>query len=228
MVQAERHTHRVWIKLCARGWLCADVLVAMSTILAIWMSVLVTPAWAEDTVTARVAYVGDGDTIWLDSWLPASQARQRVRILGIDAPEICQEGGVAARDALREKIQGQAVRLLFEKDEAQRKDAYGRWLARLELPTMGAHGAAQAPMLDVGRWLVAEGHAWSSASPGQRSRYRAEQAAARSAKKGLWHTPDQTKLARQNLEQTQTLRPLAPWRFRRINGPCALKNKETH
>jgi micrococcal nuclease len=78
---------------------------------------------------AVVAQVGDGDTVTLDTG-------QKVRLLGIDAPEMEKEGLPAdflahkAKQVLTGLAQGQRVRLEYDR---LRYDRYGRTLAYLFL-----------------------------------------------------------------------------------------------
>jgi micrococcal nuclease len=99
---------------------------------------------ADDLIyTARVSHVFDGDTLWVR---PADGGRSRkLRIKGIDAPEICQAGGLAARDALRERLSGLTVTV-----HEHSRDTYGRPLVDL---AMGSE--------DIGAWMVRQGWAWS-------------------------------------------------------------------
>ena len=126
--------------------------------------------WAQ--LDAVVTYVGDGDTLYVQS--AQEPGRQRaVRLHGIDAPEICQDGGPAARQALQARVLGQPVQLL-----PLGTDDYGR-----ELAVVTWHGQ------DLGRWLVEQGLAWSYAVGSQRSPYAIEQGLARSEKRGLFAQP---------------------------------------
>jgi endonuclease YncB( thermonuclease family) len=113
------------------------------------------------------AWVIDGDTI--------DVARVRIRLLGIDAPESDQtctdpEGkrwycGHAATHVLIRHLAGHRLRC-----GAVGFDKYHRTLAVCALPD----GA------DVNAWLVREG--WAVAY----GHYRAEEAQARAAKRGIW------------------------------------------
>lgn len=73
----------------------------------------------------RVKYVYDGDTILIDSG-------ERVRYVGIDAPEIGREGketefmALEARDVNRQLVAQSKIRLEFDEE---RKDRHGRVLA---------------------------------------------------------------------------------------------------
>jgi endonuclease YncB( thermonuclease family) len=120
------------------------------------------------TYTARVTRVFDGDTLWVE---PLAGGRYRkLRLDGVDAPEICQTRGSAARDALASHALDKVVTV-----RVRAWDAYGRALARVS--TGGQ---------DVGAVLVQGGHAWSSrwrSSPGP---YAAEEARARAERKGVF------------------------------------------
>lgn len=78
----------------------------------------------------RVAKVYDGDTIVLKNG-------KRVRLLGINAPEVesrfrtSEPGGYAAKKWLQEKLQNKSVHLQFDQE---RYDRYKRLLAHLFLP----------------------------------------------------------------------------------------------
>ena len=96
------------------------------------------PAWA-----GVVTYVVDGDTVYVR---PLSGGSPRsVRVLGMDAPEICQDGGQAARDALQARVFQRQVQV-----QGQGTDDYGRELGTIYLG-----------LEDVGQWMVQRGFAWS-------------------------------------------------------------------
>lgn len=96
------------------------------------------PAW-----TGVVTHVVDGDTVYVRPL--AGGVSRSLRLLGMDAPEICQEGGVAARDALNERVFQRQVQV-----QVHSTDDYGRDLVRLYLASE-----------DVGQWMVQRGHAMS-------------------------------------------------------------------
>lgn len=121
--------------------------------------------------SARVSYIFDGDTLWVR---PSDGGRSRkLRIEGIDAPEICQKGGEAARDALRARLSGQVVTVT----EHQR-DAYGRPLIDLAL---GGE--------NMGAWMVEQGWAWSYRWHADDGPYAREERVARSSRRGLFAEP---------------------------------------
>ena len=92
----------------------------------------------------QVTHVSDGDTLWVKP--EHGSAARKVRLLGLDAPELCQAGGVAARAALQGLVAGQPVQV-----KVNFQDTYGRDLAHLRVAGR-----------DVGAALVSSGHAWSS------------------------------------------------------------------
>lgn len=117
---------------------------------------------------ARVSRVFDGDTLWVK---PLEGGRYRkLRIDGIDAPEICQAGGTASRDALARRVLNQVVAV-----SVRQHDDYGRGLATL------THQDD-----DIAAWMVAQGQAWSyrwRRSPGP---FQDEEARARRGRKGVF------------------------------------------
>lgn len=90
-----------------------------------------------------VTYVADGDTVHV---LPLrGGVPVKVRIHGIDAPEICQPGGTVARDAMVQRVQGRKVVVYV-----RAHDKFGRAVARV---TQGGE--------DIGQMLVRQGLAWA-------------------------------------------------------------------
>lgn len=86
----------------------------------------------------------------------------------MDAPEICQAGGVAARAALAQRVSGRMVTV-----SPRRRDSYGRTVASLHL---GGE--------DIAGWMVGRGQAWSGGGP-----YQALQVQAQAARRGLFADP---------------------------------------
>lgn len=122
--------------------------------------------------------VYDGDTIHL-------RGGYRVRLLGINAPEVEgryrseEAGGDAARDWLRQRLEGQKVRLEFDKE---RRDHYNRLLAHV-FTADGEH---------LNLRLVEEGLAVVSLIPPNfkySDQLAQAQERAEAAKRGLWSMP---------------------------------------
>jgi endonuclease YncB( thermonuclease family) len=132
-------------------------------------------AAAAGTEAVTVRHVLDGDSVILTD-------RRQVRLIGINAPEFAKDGkpdeplAAAARDRLRELVQGKSVRLVLEEEQ---RDHYGRWLAHLVL--MDGRSVEEA--------LIKDGLASAIAIPpnvGQWRRLFEAEGAARAARRGLW------------------------------------------
>ena len=103
----------------------------------------ITPGMPASQWVGWVTKVVDGDTLHVQ---PAQGgASQKLRIKGIDAPEVCQAWGMQSREALARLVWGQRVTV-----QLNDVDDHGRWLAQVFV-----NGE------DVGARLVAQGHAWS-------------------------------------------------------------------
>jgi endonuclease YncB( thermonuclease family) len=123
------------------------------------------PGFALDGV---VTHVSDGDTLWLKT----AHGRRpiKLRLLGIDAPEICQSGGAQSRQALIALVQGRQVHV-----EAKGRDTNGRRL-----------GLLSRDGDDIGARMVRDGQAWSYRYKGNPGPYVAEEREARAARRGLF------------------------------------------
>ena len=115
-----------------------------------------------------VTYVPDGDTVFVR---PASGGKPvKIRIDGVDAPEICQAYGQASRQALQMRVLYQTVNVV-----GRRRDSYGRVLARIRWQ-----------QADVGDWMVRQGHAWSYRYRRDAGPYADQEEQARAARRGLF------------------------------------------
>lgn len=86
---------------------------------------LYAPCGAADTLTGRVVGVHDGDTITM---LDASHTQHKIRLAGIDAPELGQAYGKASRNHLAERIAGQTVTVEWHKlDRYGVSSRYGKY-----------------------------------------------------------------------------------------------------
>lgn len=122
----------------------------------------------DEAYEARVTRVSDGDTLWVKPL--AGGSYRKLRLDGVDAPEICQDGGVAARDALSGRLLEQTVTVT-----ERRRDDYGRALVRLK------HRGD-----DVAGWLVGEGWAWSYHWRHSDGPFAIEETLARKGRKGIF------------------------------------------
>ena len=130
------------------------------------------------TLAAEVRYVIDGDTVVLANG-------QHLRLIGINAPELGQDGApdqplaAPARARLAALVEHRRVTLAFERE---RQDHYGRQLAHVLL----ADGS------DVEQTLLREGLAWAVAIPPDVKKlpaYLAAENEARAAHRGVWGEP---------------------------------------
>jgi endonuclease YncB( thermonuclease family) len=159
--------------------------VAATAVLALAVLAASGPDAPGAELTGRVIGVRDGDTI--DVLTPANE-RVRVRLAGIDAPEMGQAYGNVAKRALSALAHDRIARVEWSKT-----DDYGRVVGKVRV-----HG------VDVNLQLVERGLAWhykayaGEQSAADRKRYAAAEAAARAHRAGLWRDPE----------------PVAPWLFR--------------
>ncbi len=136
--------------------------------LLLLMLCLAGSAQALETFGGQVTYVTDGDTLWVQP--DGGGAVHKLRLTGIDAPEICQHGGKAARDLLAQLALHRRVTV-----SVTYFDRYGRALATVRLD--GKDLAAQ---------MVRAGYAWTYGWRGRPGPYAAEEAYARQARVGVF------------------------------------------
>ena len=97
---------------------------------------------------AYVRRVYDGDTITVDIDLGFGiiVKEQKIRLLGINTPEVRgkqKAAGIKSRDALRERIANKWIKLKTKKDK---KGKYGRWIGEIWLEDT-----------NINQWLLSEG-----------------------------------------------------------------------
>lgn len=149
---------------------------------------------ATATLLCLVLAVQDGDSLRVRC--DARQPVQTVRIHAIDAPEHGQPWGRRARQALRERVQGQSVAL-----HCVDTDAYGRRVCQVFKPAAAGRAAE-----DVGLAQIDAGLAWwyrafsQTQDAAQRERYAAAEQAAQARRIGLW--------------KGGPARAMPPWRWR--------------
>ena len=172
--------------------------------LALLALVLVAPfalhqAFAAD-LDGRVVAIKDGDTIEV---LAAGNVRTTVRLAAIDAPELKQAYGQAAKRTLSALAFDRPARVAWTKT-----DDYGRLVGRVSID-----GA------DVNLEMVERGFAWhykryeGEQAPSDRRRYAAAEIRAREARRGLWADPD----------------AVPPWLFRRgVRSPAPSRRTLRH
>ncbi len=122
----------------------------------------------------RVTDVVDGDTALIDI-----HGGDRVRIIGIDAPDDETECGSIASGHARRLLEGKRVALDFDATQPNR-DRDSQLLAYVEIPGKG----------DFGEFMLTQGHAReatvATAPYDRQAEYRVAEQTASSAKRGLW------------------------------------------
>ncbi|RMG91378.1 MAG: nuclease [Zetaproteobacteria bacterium] len=173
----------------------------------LWLSLLVPGPLHAGTLSilswdewVRVGYVIDGDTFVTD-------AHDKVRLLGINAPEIMHNDnpgeplGETSRRQLRKLIEGKRVRLSFDR---QRRDDYGRKLAHVYVDGLWVNGK----MVELGL-----AHVYTFAPNfKQTSALLDLERKARSKRLGIWNT------ARFRLLQADRIQRTHIGQFRLIEG----------
>ena len=119
-----------------------------------------------DNYLATCVRVIDGDTLTVAD---ENQNLHRVRIVGMDAPELAQPYGRTAKSALAELILHKEIQVLPEG-----VDKYGRELAQLRYDTSFGQ-------LDVAETMISNGHAFSWGG----AHYKAQEYAAEN-RLGIW------------------------------------------
>lgn len=130
----------------------------------------VAPAAPAAPVDGSVGRVVDGDTLW---FTPPGKAPLVVRLLDIDAPEICQPWGQQAQRALAELALNKPATL-----RSVARDPHGRTL-----------GSVTVDGVDLGPLMVAEGHAWSRRMRYDRGPLVKQERMARALGRGLHALP---------------------------------------
>ena len=126
------------------------------------------PSEAKRPWTGEVTYVTDGDTLWVRP--ERGSPPRKLRLDGIDAPEICQAYGIDAKQALVKRLLHRQVTV-----STRATDDYNRALVTVRLDGE-----------DVGGWMVTQGYAWSYKYRQDDGPYAAEEKVARRRSKGLF------------------------------------------
>lgn len=149
-------------------------------VLILLLAILSSAAHAE-AFNARVIAVLDGDTVLVVH----DAQRIKIRLVMIDAPEKDQEYGMESKRTLAQLVLRKQVQVT-----TQALDSYGRTLALLEIAG-----------LNVNEEQVRQGMAWNYSHFFKDPRYRALQAEAQQARRGLWQQDE----------------PIPPWKWRKTH-----------
>lgn len=127
---------------------------------------------AAESWTGWVSWVMDGDTVLLVR--EGQHEPVKLRVEGIDAPETCQPGGSASRDALIRLALRKSVQVV---DHGQ--DSYGRQIGRLSVDGV-----------DLGAEMVRSGMAWAYRFRTGKGPYAGLQRQAQQQKIGVFAAPE--------------------------------------
>jgi micrococcal nuclease len=129
---------------------------------------LILAAASAALLTCTIYSVHDGDTVSAD----CAGSRIKVRMVGIDAPELKQKYGRESRQALADRVFQKKVSL-----KTQSQDKYGRTIAEVFM-----NGES------INAWMVKSGHAWVYEARPRRDWFPLQDSA-QSAAVGLWREP---------------------------------------
>ncbi len=152
---------------------------------------------------AVVEKVSDGDTITV---VRSDGSKERIRFLGIDAPESKQEFGPKSRNGLEKMLAKTDFKVTIVYHDTKGRDHYGRIL-----------GKVVADGKDINLEQLKKGNAWfyrdyeRSLSSEDRTLYAEAEAAAKTKRTGLWAADN----------------PEAPWEWRKDKREGAQKTTET-
>ncbi len=145
------------------------------------------------SVKGHITHVADGDTVEID--LDGGK-QARIRFLGIDAPELHQEGGQDSRKQLIALLKPCRYDVTVIYKDERMEDRYGRLI-----------GKVVCKDTDVNYEMVKAGQAWyysqyeKDVMTKDRTAYKEAMEAAKKAKLGLWQQPN----------------PKEPWDWRQEN-----------
>ena len=120
-------------------------------------------------INGKVVQVIDGDTLWVVS---EDKQRHKIRLWGVDAPELNQSWGSQSKRALDTLVGDKQVKCeLIERDKFKRQVA---------IVYLG--------QLDINQLMVATGNAWVFRYYNKEKYYQDEKQA-RDSRQGLWRLP---------------------------------------
>jgi endonuclease YncB( thermonuclease family) len=134
--------------------------------IVILTGMLAAPTKVTEKISGKVVGVTDGDTISL----LVNEETIKVRLEGIDAPELDQSYGTKSKQELSKMVFGKAVILM-----KTGTDKYGRTL-----------GIVMVGNVDANATMVEDGWAWHLKKYNDEERLAKLEVAAREAKRGLW------------------------------------------
>ena len=146
---------------------------------------LAAPRAAAAPIEGVINRIIDGDSLMLQ---PEGKAPIEVRLRDMDAPEICQPHGPEAKQALERFALGKTAQLTISA-----RDQHGRSI-----------GLVMVDGQSLSKWMVGEGHAWSTRGRSDRGPLMKEERMAIALRRGLHSTHG----------------AVMPKDFRKTHGPC--------
>ena len=139
----------------------------MKNILLVLLGISLTSSAFEAIVTA----VTDGDTVKIEY----QNKTIKVRLAGIDTPELKQEFGLESKKALEDKVLNKKVYI-----DGDKKDRYGRLIADIKIGSRW-----------INKELIEEGYAWHYKQYSKDLELAESELNAKKEAKGLWisHNP---------------------------------------
>ena len=137
----------------------------MKNILFIALLLFASNSFGDDSF--RVVGIHDGDSITV---LSVEKKQIKIRLEGIDAPELKQAFGSRAKEHLSSLIMGKDVTLIVKGE-----DLYKRTLSKIFLDAQ-----------DVNLTMISDGFAWHYSKYSKDKKFAEAEADARIKKKGLW------------------------------------------
>ncbi|RAP34418.1 nuclease [Candidatus Marinamargulisbacteria bacterium SCGC AG-439-L15] len=131
-----------------------------------FLNFLIAPSSAQAPIKGRVIRVIDGDTVWFQ---PRNQQKLKLRLLGIDAPELKKPYGKASKKELHQKCTRVPAEIILKG-----KDRYSRHL-----------GILYCNGQNMNEWLVRQGlaHAYKKT---KNKVYKVWEIEAAYQKRGMW------------------------------------------
>lgn len=132
-----------------------------------------------EVLSGEVVAIADGDTFTL---LDSNKKQFKIRIQGIDAPEVGQDYSQESKQYLASLIFRKAVRIEYRK-----RDKYGRIVGKVYLGEQ-----------DIGQQMLSRGLAWfyrqyaNEMSQSDQEAYSNQEESARTVKNGLWALAEPT------------------------------------
>jgi len=120
-----------------------------------------------DVIEGKVVGVSDGDSLTL---LTAKKEQLKIRMDGIDAPEMGQDFGNKSKQALSSKVFGKRVKV-----ESKGRDKYDRTIGRVFVDGV-----------NINHWMVEKGWAWQYVKYDKSAKLKKAQEAAKQQKLGIW------------------------------------------